>query len=264
MQATGDFSREGFISYFGVPLIAKGQVKGVMEIYQRDILDLEPEATTFLEMLASQAAIAIDNTELFYNLQSSNAELVLAYDGTLAGWASAQELRDKEIEGHTRRAADLTTRLARAVGMSEGELMHIHRGALLHDIGKMGIPESVVLKPGPLTEDEWAIMRKHPEHGFKMLAPISYLQPALEIPYSHHERWDGSGYPRGLKGDQIPLAARVFAVVDVWDALTSDRPYRPAWTEEETRAYLRQQAGILFEPRIVEIFLGEIINAERR
>jgi PAS domain S-box-containing protein len=264
MQAKGDFSREGFISYFGVPLIAKGQVKGVMEIYQRDILDLEPEATTFLEMLASQAAIAIDNTELFYNLQSSNAELVLAYDGTLAGWASAQELRDKEIEGHTRRAADLTTRLARAVGMSEGELMHIHRGALLHDIGKMGIPESVVLKPGPLTEDEWAIMRKHPEHAFKMLAPISYLQPALEIPYSHHERWDGSGYPRGLKGDQIPLAARVFAVVDVWDALTSDRPYRPAWTEEETRAYLRQQAGILFEPRIVEIFLGEIINAERR
>jgi putative nucleotidyltransferase with HDIG domain len=227
-------------------------------------LDLEPEAITFLEMLASQAAIAIDNTELFYNLQSSNTELVLAYDSTLAGWASALELRDKETEGHTRRAADLTTRLARAVGMSENELVHVHRGALLHDIGKMGIPDNIVLKPGPLTDAEWAIMRQHPQYAFEMLAPISYLQPAIDIPYSHHEHWDGSGYPRGLKGEQIPLPARVFAVVDVWDALTSDRPYRKAWPEEKVRAYLRQQAGVLFEPKIVEIFLGEVINAERR
>jgi PAS domain S-box-containing protein len=263
LHAASEFSREGFVSYLGIPLFAKGQIKGVMEIYQRQAMDLELEAMTFLEMLASQAAIAIDNTELFYNLQSSNTELILAYDSTLVGWASALEMRDKETEGHTRRAADLSTRLARAVGMSENELVHVHRGALLHDIGKMGIPDTIVLKPGPLTEDEWATMRKHPQYAFEMLSPISYLQPALDIPYGHHERWDGSGYPRGLKGEQIPLPARVFAVVDVWDALTSDRPYRPAWTEEKARAYLREQAGILFEPKIVEIFLGEVINAER-
>jgi len=264
LQSSAEFAREGFVSYLGIPLIAKGQIKGVLEIFQREQLNLDPEENTFLEMLSGQAAIAIDNTELFYNLQSSNTDLMLAYDSTLSGWASALELRDKETEGHTRRAADLTTRLARAVGIAEAELVHIHRGALLHDIGKMGIPDSIVLKPGPLTEDEWAVMRRHPQYAFEMLAPISYLQPAIDIPYCHHEHWDGSGYPRGLKGEQIPLAARVFSVIDVWDALTSDRPYRAAWSEEKTREYVRQQAGILFDPNVVDIFLGEVLNADRR
>jgi PAS domain S-box-containing protein len=264
LQRSLEFSREGFVAYMGVPLIAKGQIKGVLEILQRKALDLDQEEAAFLEMLAGQAAIAIDNTDLFYNLQSTNTDLILAYDSTLAGWASALELRDKETEGHTRRVADLTTRLAETVGVNESELVHIHRGALLHDIGKMGIPDSIVLKPGPLSEEEWGIMRKHPQYAFEMISPISYLQPALDIPYCHHEKWDGGGYPRGLKGEQIPLAARIFAVVDVWDALTSDRPYRKAWQENKVRDYIREQSGRHFDPKIVEVFLGEVLNAERR
>ncbi len=262
LQRSAEFLREGFICYVGVPLIAKGQIKGVLEIFHRQPLNLDEEESTFLETLAGQAAIAIDNTELFNNLQSSNTDLILAYENTLAGWASALELRDKETEGHTRRVANLTARLAQAVGINPAELIHIHRGALLHDIGKMGIPDSIVLKPGPLTEAEWVIMRKHPEYAFDMISPISYLQQALDIPYCHHEKWDGTGYPRKLKGEQIPLAARVFAVVDVWDALTSDRPYRKAWPEDKARAYLREQAGKHFDPGMVKVFLDEVLSNE--
>jgi HD-GYP domain-containing protein (c-di-GMP phosphodiesterase class II) len=180
---------------------------------------------------------------------------VMAYDTTLAGWASALELRDKETEGHTRRVASLTTQMAQAMGLGEDEQVQIFRGALLHDIGKMGLPDSIVLKPGPLTEQEWAIMHRHPQYAFDMLAPIAYLRPALDIPHCHHEKWDGTGYPRGLKGENIPLPARLFAVVDVWDALTSDRPYRKAWTEQEAVEYIRQQSGQHFDPAAVKIFL---------
>jgi len=182
-------------------------------------------------------------------------ELAVAYDTTIEGWARALELRDQEAEGHSQRVTELALRLARAMGISEEYLVLFRRGALLHDIGKMGIPDVILLKPDALTEEEWTIMRKHPIYAYDMLSPIAYLRPALDIPYCHHEKWDGTGYPRGLKGDQIPLAARIFAVVDVWDALRSDRPYRAAWPEEEVWEYIREQSGKHFDPQVVEAFL---------
>lgn len=246
---------EYFRAYFGVPLIAKGQIKGVLEIFHRTSLSPDQEWLDVMETLAGQAAIAIDNAELFKNLQQSNQELLMAYEFTLEGWAKALELRDAETEGHTQRVTDLTVRLARAMGMSEEELVHVRRGTRLHDIGKMGIPDSILLKPGPLSEAEWQIMRQHPVYAYQLLAPIPFLRPAMDIPYGHHERWDGSGYPQSLKGEQIPLAARIFAVVDVWDALGSQRPYREAWPEAEVYAYLEEQAGKQFDPEVVKAFL---------
>jgi response regulator RpfG family c-di-GMP phosphodiesterase len=243
------------ITYYGAPLIAKGQVRGVLELFHRAPLEPEPDWLDFLEAMAGQAAIAIDNGMLLSDLQRANVELVQAYDTTLAGWSRALDLRDQETEGHTQRVAEMTLRLARALGMPAEELVHIHRGALLHDIGKMGIPDAILLKPGPLDEDEWAIMRQHPVLAYDLLAPISFLRPALDIPYCHHEKWDGTGYPRGLKGETIPLTARVFAVIDVWDALRTDRPYRAAWPEEKVRAHLRSLAGSHFDPRVVGTFL---------
>ena len=245
---------EGFASYLAVPLIAKTQIKGVLEIFQRTRLEPDPDWLDFLQTLTTQAAIAVDNSQLFDNLQRSNVELKLAYDATIEGWSHALDLRDKETEGHTKRVTNITVRLAPAVGISDAELVHIHRGALLHDIGKMGVPDSILLKPGPLTDEEWKIMRKHPVFAFEMLSPIAYLRPALDIPYCHHEKWDGTGYPRGLKGEEIPLAARVFAVVDVWDALTSDRLYRAAWSKEKTREHIQSLAGTHFDPKVVEVF----------
>ena len=262
LQRTPDFSGEQFITYIGIPQLAKGQVKGVMELFQRAPLVLEPEGIAFLEMLAGQAAIAIDNSELFEHLQSSNAELGMAYDSTLEGWANALELRDKETEGHTRRVAELSTRLAQAMGVRDSDILHIYRGALLHDIGKMGVPDSIVLKPGPLTDEEWVIMRRHPQYAFDMLSPIAYLRLALDIPYCHHEKWDGTGYPRGLRGAQIPLSARIFAVVDVWDAITSDRPYRKAWSKEEVIRYIQEQSGRHFDPEVVKAFLAPSFKRE--
>jgi HD-GYP domain-containing protein (c-di-GMP phosphodiesterase class II) len=247
---------EGFTAYFCVPLIAKGQVKGVLEIFHRKPFATGQEWIDFLEILAGQAAIAIDNVTLFNNLQRSNVELTLAYDATIEGWSHALDLRDKETEGHTQRVADLTLRLAQAMGVSDHELIHIRRGTLLHDIGKMGIPDEILRKPASLDEQEWVIMRQHPLYAYDMLSPISYLRPALDIPYCHHEKWDGSGYPRGLAGAQIPLAARLFAVVDVYDALSSHRPYRKAWSHKKALEYIRQQAGQQFDPEIVSAFLG--------
>jgi PAS domain S-box-containing protein len=250
---------ENFISYAGIPLVAKGQIKGVLEVFHREPLDLTADQQSFLEILAGQAGIAMDNAELYEHQQRSIADLTIAYNDTLEGWASALELRDKETEGHTRRVTDLTIRLARALGVSEADQVQIYRGALLHDIGKIGVPDAVVLKPGPLTEAEWELMRRHPQYAYNMLSPIGYLSEALNIPYCHHEKWDGTGYPRGLKGEEIPLAARLFSVVDVWDALTSDRPYRQAWTHEKAKLYIQEQAGTQFEPKIVEAFLRELL-----
>ncbi|MEN9936095.1 MAG: Cyclic di-GMP phosphodiesterase response regulator RpfG [Chloroflexota bacterium] len=182
-------------------------------------------------------------------------EVARAYDLTLEGWARALDLRDKETEGHSRRVTELSVRLARALGMPEEEIVHMRRGALLHDIGKLGIPDRILLKPGGLTEEEWQIMRLHPTYAYEWLTPIEYLSPALDIPYYHHERWDGTGYPCGLAGEAIPLAARIFAVVDVWDAMTNDRPYRKALDPELAREHIRAQAGLHFDPRVVEAFL---------
>ncbi len=251
---------EGFVAYWGVPLVAKGQTKGVLEVFHRQAFKPAQEWLDFLEVLAGQAAIAIDSAELYENLQRANAELSLAYDSTLEGWANALELRDKETEGHARRVTERTLRLADAMGVKGGDLLHIRRGALLHDIGKMGVPDEILLKPGPLTDEEWVIMRKHPEFAYNLLSPISYLRPALDIPYCHHEKWDGTGYPRGLKGEGIPLAARIFAVVDVWDALRSDRPYRKAWSRAKAMSHLRELAGVHFDPQVVEIFIKLDLN----
>jgi putative nucleotidyltransferase with HDIG domain len=235
-------------------LIAKGQIKGVLEIYQRTPLQVNDDWLNFLEVLGGQAAIAIDNSQLVQGLQRSNMEIIVAYDATIEGWSRALDLRDKETEGHTRRVTELTLELARTFGFSDAELVHVRRGALLHDIGKMGVPDKILLKEGPLTPEEWDIMRQHPVYAHEMLLPIDYLRLALDIPYSHHEKWDGTGYPRGLKGAEIPLIARIFAVVDVWDALTSDRPYRAAWLPEKVLAHIQGGAGRHFDPHVVEIF----------
>ncbi|MBN1453051.1 MAG: GAF domain-containing protein [Anaerolineales bacterium] len=253
---------ESFKSYLGVPLIGKGEIKGVLEVYSRAEIDPSSDWLNFLHTLAGQAAIAIDNVQLFKNLQHSNQELMLAYDTTLAGWGRALELRDKETQGHTNRVVKLTIELARRMDIEGERLTHIMRGALLHDIGKMGIPDHILNKPGPLTEAEWEIMRQHPQFAFDLMNPIPYLRPALEIPYGHHERWDGSGYPLGLKGKEIPVAARIFAVVDIWDALHYERVYRDAWPEEKVLEYLKKTAGIELDPAIVEKFL-ELLEDER-
>ncbi|MDA8168716.1 MAG: PAS domain S-box protein [Nitrospiraceae bacterium] len=258
------FEQEGFVSYFAAPLIAKGQVKGVLELFSRSRLSPDPEWRGFLETVAYQAAIAIENVTLFDDLQRTNTELALAYETTLEGWSRALDLRDRETVGHAARVTEMAVELARAMGVGEQGLLHLRRGALLHDIGKMAIPDNILLKPGPLNEQESEIMRRHPVYALDLLQPIPYLRPALPIPYLHHERWDGSGYPQGLKGEQIPLPARIFAVADVWDALCSERPYRPAWPRQEVAEYLRRQSGKHFDPSVVEAFLGLMDRKEMK
>ncbi|PDW01473.1 PAS domain S-box protein [Candidatus Viridilinea mediisalina] len=251
---------EGFETYIAVPLLAKGQVRGILEVYHRTQLPIEAEWLDFLETLAGQAAVAVDNAELFERMERANSEMVLAYDTTLEGWSRALELRDKETDGHSQRVTSLTIALARAMGISESEIVHIRRGALLHDIGKMGIPDSILLKPGPLTNEEREVIKLHPGYAYELLRPISYLRPALDIPYCHHEKWDGSGYPRGLKGEEIPIAARIFAVVDVFDAVTSDRPYQRAWPIGRAINMIREEAGRHFDPEVVAAFLWLIAD----
>lgn len=251
-------AEEGFVSYYAMPLISKGDVKGVLEIFNRSRLNPDREWLDFLETLGGQTAIAIENSILFQDLQRSNFELALAYDATIEGWSRALDLRDRETEGHTQRVTDLTLKLARKMGLSDERLVLIRRGALLHDIGKMGIPDYILLKPDELTAAEQHIMRQHPRLAYDMLEPIAYLRDALNIPYCHHEKWDGTGYPRGLAGTQIPLEARLFAIVDVWDAITTDRPYRKGWPRKKALKYIREQCEIHFDPKMVELFLQEI------
>ena len=259
VEKSGSFAvfwrKEAFASYYGAPLVAKGQMKGVLEVYHRTPFEPDQEWLNFFESLAGQAAIAIDNAGLFEDLHRANAELLLAYDATLEGWVRALDLRDQETEGHTQRVAAMTLRLAHAMGMSEDALGHIRRGALLHDIGKMAISDYILHKPGPLTDDETHIVRKHPGHAYDLLSPIPYLAQALDIPYCHHERWDGSGYPRGLQGEQIPLAARIFTVVDVWDAVTNDRIYHKRWGAQKAKEYIRSCSGSHFDPAVVDVFM---------
>jgi len=189
------------------------------------------------------------------HLQAAHKDLLDAYDKTIEGWSRAMDLRDRETEGHTRRVTNMTLELAKAQGIRGDQLIHIRRGALLHDMGKLGIPDAILLKTTSLDENEWEFMRQHPQMAYDMLYPIEYLRPALDIPYCHHEKWDGTGYPRGLKGDEIPLPARLFAIVDVWDALTSDRPYRSAWSREKAFSHIREQSGKHFDPEVVDLFM---------
>ena len=251
---------DNFVSYYAIPLIAKGKVKGVLEVFHRSSLEPDFEWLDFLNTLAGQAALAIDNATMFGNLQRSNAELTLAYNATIEGWSRALDLRDRETEGHTQRVTRMTVELAGAFGLNQAELVQVRWGSMLHDIGKMGVPDGILLKPGPLTDEEWVKMKEHPTFAYELLSPIGFLRLALDIPYCHHEKWDGSGYPRGLKGEQIPLTARIFAVIDVWDALTSDRVYRPAWTMEKAREYIRSSSGTHFDPMVVDAFM-RIVNS---
>ncbi len=240
---------------YAVPLIAKGNIVGVLFLGNRLATQPDQEWFDFLETLAGQAAMAIESLKSFEDLQKSNFELALAYNRTIEGWSHALDLRDRETKDHTARVTEMTMLLAKKAGMTETEILHVKHGALLHDIGKMGIPDAILLKDDHLTNKEWDIMHKHPVFAYEMLYPIEYLRPALDIPYCHHEKWDGTGYPRGLKGEDIPLAARLFAVVDVWDALCSDRTYRKGWPVEKVLEYIRSQSGTHFDPQAVELFL---------
>jgi PAS domain S-box-containing protein len=243
----------GFVE---IPLVTDEVIIGFLEVASRNVFTKQD--VRVLTTISDIAANAIHRASLHDQTEEYAANLTLAYDTTLEGWVHALELRDQETEGHTRRVVRMTVDLARTMGVAENEMENIRRGALLHDIGKMGIPDSVLLKPGTLNEREWEIMHRHPEYAKALLEPIEYLRHVLDIPYCHHEKWDGTGYPRRLKGEQIPLAARLFAIVDVWDALTSDRPYRPAWSKDKALAYITEQKGKHFDPQVVDLFLKMI------
>lgn len=249
------FQEEGFVTVCAVAFRNKDNTAGVLEVYKRSPIRPDGEWLRFFDSLSGQLAIAVENARMLENLHRSNEELILAYDATIEVLSQAMDLRDQDTEGHSLRVASLALDLARELHLPDSLLENLRRGALLHDLGKIGIPDSILNKPGPLTDGEWAIMRRHPQYAYDMLSRVDFLHRAMEIPFYHHEHWDGSGYPQGLKGEQIPLAARVFTVVDVWDALTNDRPYRKAWPKERALDYLRHQAGIQLDPKIVEAFL---------
>ena len=256
-----EFAAEQFVSYFGVPLIAKGKLVGVLEIFQRSLLKPDQEWLELLEMVAGLAAIAIDLQNLHNDLERSRNEITRAFDGIIEGWAQALELRGIEPEGHWRRVEDLTLRLAQHLGLNGDKLQDLRRGALLHDIGKMGIPDQVLNKATDLTKEERKMVGRHPIDAYELLKSVDTLHSTLDIPLYHHERWDGEGYPHGLSGEKIPLPARIFAVVDVWDALLSDRPYRKAWSKEEALEHIKSQSGRHFDPKVVKAFL-EIIEVD--
>lgn len=249
---------EGIKDCSAFSLVSQGKVNGVIELWHRSIRTPGSGWMKFAETLAGQIAIAIEYSQLVSGLREANEDLRQAYDATIEGWSLAMDLKDRETEGHTQRVTKLTIDLAKRIGIQGEALEHIRRGALLHDIGKMGIPDSILLKPGRLTDKEWIVMKKHPLYAFDMLNTIDYLRPAIDIPYLHHEKWDGSGYPLGLKGEDIPISARLFALVDIFDALTNDRPYRPAWTVEKTLSYLLENSGIHFDPEITPVFIAMI------
>jgi hypothetical protein len=248
------FAAEGFFFYAGRRLIVKDKIQGVLELYRRSPFRQYPSWELYFETLAGQAAVALDNSYLLSSLRRANEELREANEGTIEGWAEALELRDRETEGHSRRVTALSVELAGSFGIAGAELVYLRHGALLHDIGKMGIPDSILLKPGPLSEEEFEVMKRHPAIARDLLSRLRFLDRAMDIPYCHHEKWDGSGYPRGLAGVSIPLAARIFAIVDVWDALRSDRPYRKAWSAEKVLEHVSGLSGTHFDPEVVREF----------
>jgi len=256
------FQKEGFVSYYAISLRVKGALVGVLELFQRSPLKFTKEWESFVKTLADQSAIAINNAKMFDNLKAANAELLAAYEATIEGWARALEMRDAETEGHSRRVVETTMKLAWKLGIKDEKLAHIRRGALLHDIGKLAIPDDILQKPDALTDEEEQIMRLHPIYAYDMLSSVKFLRPSLDIPLYHHERWDGTGYPEGLKGTQIPFSARIFAIVDTYDALISNRSYRDAWSTEKTIAYIKKQSGKHFDPHLVEVFIEIMQEAQ--
>jgi len=238
-----------------LPLTQHGQFLGILVLFSDQAQVFDAEWQDFARAITMQTAIALENVHLYETLSRQHQALLEAYQATLAAWSRTLEIRDKDTEGHTQRVVELGLKLARFFNLTEEELDRFRRGAMLHDIGKIRVPDAILLKPGQLDDKEWEIMRQHPLYAREMVQGIRILEEALEIPLYHHERWDGSGYPYGLKGKEIPLWARIFAVIDVWDALISDRPYRPAWTREVARDYIANQAGRQFDPQVVEAFL---------
>ncbi len=249
---------EKFLSQHCAPIVVGGMTLGVLEVFQRKEFTLTDEWVALFEAIAMQTGVALEYNTVFLELQSVYRDLENSYEATIEGWSSAMDLRDQETEGHSKRVTSLTVAFATRLGFSQDDIVRAKRGALLHDIGKIGIPDSILRKNGPLTEEEWAIMKEHPSKAYGMLYRIPYLRNCLDIPLYHHEKWDGTGYPQGLSGKKIPLAARMFALIDVYDALTSDRPYRKAWTKEKTVEYIREQAGRHFDPELTEAFIALI------
>ncbi len=245
-----------------VPIHSSKENIGVIAIAVPLPRELTGKEMKLLGSIAEMAGIAVHRIRLFEDLRAASEALVAAYHETIEGWASALELRDQETEGHSERVTALTLEMAKKMGIADDQLIHIYRGSLLHDIGKMGVSDTILLKPGPLDDREWEIMHQHPQYAYDLLARIDYLKPALNIPYCHHEKFNGSGYPRGLKADEIPLEARIFAVIDVFDALTSDRPYRLAWNREDAIKHIKKESGAHFDPQVVELFLDLIDNTE--
>jgi PAS domain S-box-containing protein len=249
------WEQEHFVSYIGAPLIAKGELKGILEIYSCTPVSEDNDWLDFLEAISHQAAIAVDNSRMFVDLQRSNAELLQSYNAMLENLAQIPEKREPTYAGHSLNVADLSLRLARALDVDQGDMIHIYRGTLLHDLGTLAIPDAIIKKPGKLNEEEWALVKKHPTWAHEWFSRLNFVKSALNVPYCHHERWDGSGYPRGLKGTNIPIEARIAAVADVWDALTHDRPYRKAWKAADAQEYVSKQSGKLFDPQVVQVFL---------
>jgi len=252
----------GYLSSAAVPIREQGRVVGALTVYADEANGFDAENEGLLEQIGQDVSFALDSIQAEAERKRAEANLEEAYDTTLEGWAKALELRDKETEGHSRRVTETTLSVARAMGFSEEELVQIRRGSILHDIGKMGIPDQILRKEGPLTDEERQIVLKHPDTAYNLLKQIPYLEKALEIPYCHHEKWDGTGYPRGLAGEEIPLSARIFAIVDVWDALSSDRPYRKAWSREKVVEYLKNDIGKHFDPRVADVFLALVEKGE--
>jgi PAS domain S-box-containing protein len=253
------FDHKRFATYVGAPILSRNGVLGVVEAFIKKDVILDQEWFDYYETLVGQIAIAIESNRMLVDLETTNQNLLDAYEKTISGWSKALELKDKETQGHSDRVMKMGCKLAERFGYSGDAMVHFRWGVLLHDIGKMGIPDEILFKPGPLSDSEWEIMRQHPKFAYELLKPIEFLQPVLDIPHHHHERWDGSGYPGALKGKEIPLSARIFAIVDVWDALIEDRPYRKAWDTEKVKRYLQENSGIQFDPEVTDIFL-EMMN----
>lgn len=249
---------EKFMAQYCAPIIIAGKTQGVLEVFRRKSFTPNPVWLILFDAFATQTGLALDYNSIHFDLQKAYLDLELSYEATIEGWSAAMDFRDEETEGHSKRVSAMTAALAARMGVSADDITFIHRGALLHDVGKIGIPDNILKKAGPLDDEEWEIMRRHPLIAKKMLSGIPYLDPSMDIPLYHHERWDGSGYPEGLKGEKIPFAARLFAIVDVFDALTSDRPYRKAWTKAAALQYIHDQAGRLFDPQLAAAFLDMV------